>query len=161
MLFQPLADVRHRTLVRIWRRMWPVKNPNLFKQDNSHTAPFSLADFGAQFYEQRFDIAPLDVAACGAGEEQVERGLVLSLHLLMVPLSGTGHLLHKVARSVWNSVQGGPPSSKRHPSEARPQPFEGSETGSTSQLVSLGKNFFAVHGVDLATVVCSHRLGCL
>lgn len=85
MLFQPLADARHRAFVCIRRRVWPVKYPNFLKQDDSDTTTLSLADLGAQFCEQRFDIAPLDVPARGASEDQFEGALVPSLHARMVP----------------------------------------------------------------------------
>ena len=67
-----------------------MEHPNFFKQDYSYTTTLSLADFSAQFYEQRFDIAPLDVRTRGAGEDQFESALVLPLHAEIVPRSGTG-----------------------------------------------------------------------
>jgi hypothetical protein len=66
-----------------------MKHPHFIKQDYSDTTTLSLADFGAQLYEQRFDIAPLDVPTRGAGEDQLESALVVPLHAEIVPLSGT------------------------------------------------------------------------
>lgn len=59
-----------------------MEHPHFFKQNYSHTTTLSFADLGAQFYEQRFDIAPLDVPTRGAGEDQFESALVLPLHAL-------------------------------------------------------------------------------
>jgi hypothetical protein len=57
-----------------------MEHSHFFEQDYSYTTAFSLAHFGAQFYEQRFDIAPLDVPTRRAGEDQFESSLVLPLH---------------------------------------------------------------------------------
>ena len=57
-----------------------MKNANLFKQDNRYATAFSFTDLGAQFDEQRFDIAPLDIAAHRASENQIKGALVLPLH---------------------------------------------------------------------------------
>jgi hypothetical protein len=62
-----------------------VKYSHFFEQDHSYTTTFPLADFGAQFYKERFDIAPLDVSTCGTGEEKFESALVLPLHAHIVP----------------------------------------------------------------------------
>jgi hypothetical protein len=67
-----------------------MEHPHFFKQDHSDTTTFSLADFGAQFCEQRFDIAPLNIPTRGASEYQFESALVPALHAEIVPLSGTG-----------------------------------------------------------------------
>lgn len=66
-----------------------MEHSHFIEQDYSYTTTFSLADFSAQFYEQRFDIAPLDIPTRGAGEDQFESALVLPLHATIVPLSGT------------------------------------------------------------------------
>ena len=67
-----------------------MENSHFFKQDYSYATTLALADFGAQFYEQRFDIAPLDVPTRGASEDQFKSALVLPLHTEIVPRSGTG-----------------------------------------------------------------------
>ena len=69
--------------------MRSVKHPNFFKQDNGYTTTLTLADFGAQLYEERFNVSPLDVPTCGASEDPFESALVLPLHAEMVPRSGT------------------------------------------------------------------------
>jgi hypothetical protein len=66
-----------------------VEHSHFFEQDHGYTTTLALADFGAQFYKQRFNIAPLDVSACRAGEDQFKNSLVLPLHAAIVPLSGT------------------------------------------------------------------------
>ena len=67
-----------------------MKHSHFFKEDYGDTTTFSLTDLGAQFYEQRFNIAPLDVPTRGAGKDQFESALVLPLHTEIVPRSGTG-----------------------------------------------------------------------
>ncbi len=57
-----------------------MKHPNFFEQDYGYTTTFSRRDFGAQFHEQRLDVAPLDVTARGVTEDQFESALVLPLH---------------------------------------------------------------------------------
>jgi hypothetical protein len=66
-----------------------VEHSHFFEQDHNYTTTLALADFGAQFYQQRINIAPLDVSACRAGEDQLKSSLVLALHARIVPLSGT------------------------------------------------------------------------
>ena len=66
-----------------------MEHSHFFEQDHGYTTTLALADFGAQFYKQRFNIAPLDVSACRAGEDQLKSSLVLALHAAIVPLSGT------------------------------------------------------------------------
>ena len=66
-----------------------MKHSHFFKQDYGYTTTFSLADLGAQFYEQRFNIAPLDIPTRGAGKDQFESALALPPHAVIVPLSGT------------------------------------------------------------------------
>jgi len=70
--------------------MRPVKNANFLKYDNSYTAACALADLCAKFYEERLNIAPLNIAACRASGNQFKGALMPSLHARMVPLSGTG-----------------------------------------------------------------------
>ncbi len=63
-----------------------MKDPNFFKQDDSDPATLALRDLGAKFYKQSFYVAPLDVAACGASEDQFKGALVFPLHSrAMVP----------------------------------------------------------------------------
>ena len=62
-----------------------MKHLDFFEQDYRYATTFSLRDFGAQLYKQRFDIAPLDVTARGVTEDQFESALVLPLHAKMVP----------------------------------------------------------------------------
>ena len=66
-----------------------MEHSHFFEQSHGYTTTLALADFGAQFYKKRFNIAPLDVSACRAGEDQVKSSLVLPLHTEIVPLSGT------------------------------------------------------------------------
>lgn len=66
-----------------------MKYSHFFKQDHSYTTTFSLTDFGAQFYKQRFDIAPLNISTRGAREDQFKSSLVFPLHAEMVPQLGT------------------------------------------------------------------------
>jgi hypothetical protein len=60
--------------------MRSVKHPHFTKQDDSDAAAFSLADFGAHFCEQSFDVAPRNVPAGRPSKHQFERALVLPLH---------------------------------------------------------------------------------
>jgi hypothetical protein len=66
-----------------------MEYPHFFEHDHGYTTALALADFGAQFYKQRFNITPLDVCACRAGEDQFKSSLVLALHAAIVPRSGT------------------------------------------------------------------------
>ena len=66
-----------------------MEHSHFFEQDHSDTTTFSLADFSAQFYEQRFDITPLNISTRGASEDQFESALVLPLHAEIVPRSST------------------------------------------------------------------------
>jgi len=66
-----------------------VKHPNFLKQEDSHTTTLSLADLAAQFCEERFHVAPLDVATGWVSKDQFEGALVPSLHGRMVPQLGT------------------------------------------------------------------------
>ena len=67
-----------------------MEQSRFFEQDDSNTTAFSLADSSAQFCEQRFDIAPLNVPADGASEDQFKSALVLPIHAQTVPRSGNG-----------------------------------------------------------------------
>jgi hypothetical protein len=72
-----------------------VEHSHFFKQDHSYTTTLSLADFGAQFYKQRFDIASLDVSTCRAGEDQFKSSLVLPPHGICTTIryrTGRAHL---------------------------------------------------------------------
>ena len=66
-----------------------MEHSHFFKQNYSYPTTLSLADVGAQLYEQRFNIAPLDVPTRGPCEEQFESALVLPLHAAIVPRSST------------------------------------------------------------------------
>jgi len=66
-----------------------VEHSHFFEQDHGYTTALALADFGAQFYKQRFNIAPLDVSAGRASEDQFKSSLVLALHANIVPRSST------------------------------------------------------------------------
>lgn len=66
-----------------------MKHPHFLEQNHGYTTALSLADFGTQFYKQRFNIAPLDVCAYRAGKDQFKSSLVLALHAAIVPRSGT------------------------------------------------------------------------
>lgn len=49
-----------------------MKDSNFSKQDNGDATPLSLCDFGAKLDEQSFNVAPLNVAACGPSKDQFE-----------------------------------------------------------------------------------------
>jgi hypothetical protein len=66
-----------------------VEHSHFFEQNHGYTTALALADFGAQFYKQRLNIAPLDVSAYRAGEDQFKSSLVLALRAAIVPRSGT------------------------------------------------------------------------
>ena len=66
-----------------------MEHSHFFEQDHGYSTTLALADFGAQFYKQRFNITPLDVCASRAGEDQFKSSLVLALQAGIVPLSGT------------------------------------------------------------------------
>ena len=66
-----------------------MEYPHFFEQDHGYTTTLALADFGAQFYKQSFNITPLDVCTCRVGEDQFKSSLVLALHAAIVPRSGT------------------------------------------------------------------------
>ena len=66
-----------------------MEHSHFFEQDHGYTTTLALADFGSQFYQQRFNIAPLDVSACRAGKDQFKSSLMLPLHAEIVPRSGT------------------------------------------------------------------------
>ena len=66
-----------------------MEHSHFFEQDHGYTTTLALAAFGAQFYKQRFNIAPLDVSACRAGEDQFNTSLVLPPQAEIVPRSGT------------------------------------------------------------------------
>jgi hypothetical protein len=87
-----------------------VEHSHFFEQDHGYTTTLALADFGAQFYKQRFNIAPLDVSACRAGKDQFKSSLVLTLHAAIVPLSGTalGERTSKRLRSKLNERRSRP-----------------------------------------------------
>lgn len=67
-----------------------MKHLDLSEEDDSNSAACSLTDIRAEFLEEGFDIAPLDVCTCRVCEQQAERALVLPLHgSQMVPEVGT------------------------------------------------------------------------
>ena len=69
--------------------MWPVKNANFIKQENSHTTAFTLAHFCTKFDEEHLNIVPLNIAAGRTSKDQIKSPLMLSLHGNIVPLSST------------------------------------------------------------------------
>lgn len=52
MLFKPLAKASYRTFVRVWRRMRSVETTYRVEQDNRYPVTSTLADLGAQFFEE-------------------------------------------------------------------------------------------------------------
>jgi hypothetical protein len=66
-----------------------MEHPNLFEKHDGDAASFALADFSAKLAKERLDIPPLDVGAGRVGEDCFKRALMLSLHVLMVPKTGT------------------------------------------------------------------------
>lgn len=62
-----------------------MKYPNLLIQNDRYPAAFALRYLGAELQEQRFDVTPLNIRACRVSENQMQRALVLPLHLIIVP----------------------------------------------------------------------------
>ena len=62
-----------------------MEDAYLVEQDNSYPAGFPLADLCTKLFEQCFDILPLDIRTCRVRKNQLERSLMLSLHISMVP----------------------------------------------------------------------------
>ena len=54
-----------------------MEDPYLTEQNNRYAATFALTDLCPEFPEQRFDVLPLNVAACRVGKDSIERTLVL------------------------------------------------------------------------------------
>lgn len=67
-----------------------MKDSHFFKQNNGDAAPLSLRDFGAKLQGQSLDIAPLNISACRASEDQLKRPLVPTPHSRIVPQDSTG-----------------------------------------------------------------------
>jgi hypothetical protein len=63
MLLKPLLDGNHCSLVRLRRRVGPVKDPDLLEEVDGDATAFSLGDFRAKPDEERFDVLPGDVRA--------------------------------------------------------------------------------------------------
>lgn len=105
--------------------MRSVENTYLVEQDNSDAATFTLADLSAQFFEECFDILPLDICICRVSKDQFERSLILSLHAGMVPLAG----INAGLRARFDC----------YPSNFAPDPFTTSAQRLTSLLTNLPK----------------------
>jgi len=69
--------------------MWAVKDPHLIKQKDRNPAACPFFNFCAQFNEETFHIAPLDIAARRPRKDQFNSSLMPSLHRQMVPFLGT------------------------------------------------------------------------
>lgn len=66
-----------------------MKYAHLAEQDYSHAATLALTDLRPQFFEEGFDVSPLDVRAGRMREDCFKCALVLALHNVMVPRMGT------------------------------------------------------------------------
>ena len=89
MLLEPLLDGNHGTLVRLWRRMGPVKDANLLKEVDGDATAFPLGDLGAKPEQERFDVIPGDVRTGRVGKDGFESLAVTALHGVIVPRDGT------------------------------------------------------------------------
>ena len=58
---------------------------NFVEQDYCDAASFALAYLGAELAEKSLDVAPLHVPADRVSKNNIERPLVLPLHVHMVP----------------------------------------------------------------------------
>ena len=66
-----------------------MKYAHLAEQDDSHAATLALTDLRPQFFEEGFDVSPLDVCADWMREDCFECALMFALHNGIVPCSGT------------------------------------------------------------------------
>jgi len=66
-----------------------MKDPDLFEEDDSHTAAFALADLTAQSLKQGFDVLPGNIGAGWVSEDRFKRAPVLAFHVRMVLNCGT------------------------------------------------------------------------
>jgi len=57
-----------------------VEHAPIAEQPDTDAGTFPLADLRPERDEQRLDVAPLDVGADRAGEDQFQRPLVLAFH---------------------------------------------------------------------------------
>ena len=57
-----------------------MKDTYFAEQDDRYATAFPLADLGSEFFEERFDVLPLDICTGGVSKEEFERALVLPLH---------------------------------------------------------------------------------
>ena len=89
MLLKPFSYARNRSFVGIGRGVRTMKDANLFKQDNSYTTSFALANLCAQFPKQAFNVAPFDIGTRWMREDCIERALTFALHSKMVLRNGT------------------------------------------------------------------------
>ncbi len=46
-----------------------MEDAHLVEQDNSYPATFTLADLSGQFFEECFDILPLDICTCRVSKD--------------------------------------------------------------------------------------------
>ncbi len=90
MLLEPLLDGNHGSLVRLWRRVGPVKDADLLEEVDRYSTSFSLGDLGAKPYKERFDLLPGDVRAGRVGKDGFEGLAIAALHGAMVPRASTG-----------------------------------------------------------------------
>jgi hypothetical protein len=89
MLFKPLLDRDNGTLIRLWRRVGPVKYADLMEKVDRDAASFSLGDLGPEPYEECFDVLPGDVRAGRMGKDGFEGLTMAAFHGAMVPRTGT------------------------------------------------------------------------
>ena len=60
--------------------MGPVEYTTFTKQANTNTRAFTFTDVGTEIKKQRFNIAPLDIAADGAAEYLLQSSAMLLFH---------------------------------------------------------------------------------
>ena len=66
-----------------------MKYTYLVEQDDSQATAVALTDLRPWFFEEGFDVSPLDVRAGWMREDCFERALVPALHSEMEPQRGT------------------------------------------------------------------------
>ena len=69
--------------------MGPVEDPDFAKQNDRNSAARPLTDIPTKLLKQGFNVPPRQVAAYGAGEDQLKGALVPPLHPDMVLHLGT------------------------------------------------------------------------
>ena len=65
-----------------------MEYPPFTEQSNAFPGTFSLADFGAEFQQQHFNVSPPYVSASRMAKNCVQGALVSAFHRTIVPYSG-------------------------------------------------------------------------